>query len=259
MTKRLKILLTNDDGIHALGLCALYDALAHEHDVFVVAPDNERSAVGHAITLADPIRVRKVRRRGQFFGWAISGTPADCVKLGVNVLIDERIDLVLSGINQGANVGINVLYSGTVSAATEAAILGIRSSAVSLDEYISPDFCFAAHTVRQLLPWIMNAETSPDVAFNINIPSIHPAKILGVKITRQGTARFVEQFEKRIDPRGNTYYWQAGETLNSDTKDEVDYVYLKKGFITITPIHHDLTNYEALNNLKMPLLKENFG
>ncbi len=252
MRQRLRVLLTNDDGIHALGLCALYEALADEHELYVVAPDSERSAVGHAITLTDPLKVRKVKRRGIFFGWAISGTPADCVKLAVNELIKDPIDLVLSGINQGANVGINVLYSGTVSAATEAAILGIRSAAISLDEYIDPDFCFAAHFAREIIPWVMGIDIYPYVALNINIPSVSPDKISGVKLAKQGTARFVERFEKRIDPRGNIYYWQAGETMDCNDERNVDYIYLKRGFITITPIHHDLTNYELLKDLNVP-------
>lgn len=252
MKGRPRILITNDDGIHALGLCALYEALVDEYELFVVAPDSERSAVGHAITLADPLRARKVNRQGAFFGWAVSGTPADCVKLGINELIGPSVDLVLSGINQGANVGINVLYSGTVSAATEASILGIRSAAVSVDEYIDPDFCFAAQFTRQIIPWMMGIDANPPLTLNINIPSVPPGKIAGIKIARQGTARFVERFDKRVDPRGNTYYWQAGETMDPNDEKDVDYLFLKKGFITITPIQHDLTNHGWIDKLHLP-------
>jgi 5'-nucleotidase len=248
----MRILLTNDDGIHAPGLCALYETLKEDHEVFVVAPDSERSAVGHAITLTDPLRVRTIKRNRLPFGWAISGTPADCVKLGVHELVEGPIDLVLSGINQGANVGINVLYSGTVSAATEAAILGITSMAISLDEYREPDFCFAAYFSNDLVSWIKNAGLAPRVAINVNFPSLPPHRIRGVKVTRQGTARLQERFNRRIDPRGNTYFWQASATLAGTEADDVDSIALRQGYISLTPIQFDLTSYQSLTSLAPP-------
>jgi len=248
----MRILITNDDGIHALGLCALYDALAEDHEVHVVAPESERSAVGHAITLSDPLRVRPVKRQGVRFGWAVSGTPADCVKLALHELVPHPLDLILSGINQGANVGINVLYSGTVSAATEGAILGVRSAAVSLDACRDPDFCCAAAFAWDLVSWLGTAEIPAGVAINVNVPSLPAHRIRGVKVTRQGTARFAEQFEKRVDPRGNIYYWQAGETLVGPEARDVDCVALKEGYITVTPIHFDLTAYRAFSLLTPP-------
>ena len=148
----MHILLTNDDGIHAPGLMAIYQALEQEHQVEVVAPESEQSAVGHAITLLTPLRVKKVRKNGTFFGWAVSGTPADCVKIAMAEILPRRPDLVVSGINLGSNVGINVLYSGTVSAATEAAIMGIKSMAVSLSTYKEPDFGVAARFAARLAP-----------------------------------------------------------------------------------------------------------
>ncbi|MEA1990764.1 MAG: 5'/3'-nucleotidase SurE [Thermodesulfobacteriota bacterium] len=246
----MNILLTNDDGIYAQGLYSLYEVLKDDHELFVVAPDSERSAVGHAITLVDPLRVRSVNRNGSFFGLALSGTPADCVKLAVHELIKKPIDLVISGINQGANLGINVLYSGTVSAATEAAILGIRSAAISLDTYREPDFCFAAKFAKRLVAWLNKVDLSSGVAVNVNVPALPSDQILGVRVTRQGTSRFMEQFDKRVDPRGNIYYWQtSSETLAAHEGDDIDSIALKRGYITITPIHFDLTSYSTLNSL----------
>ena len=249
----MNILLTNDDGIYARGLYSLYEVLKDEHEVFVVAPDSECSAVGHAITLANPLRVRSVKRKGSVFGWALNGTPADCVKLAVHDLIKKPIDLVISGINHGANIGINVLYSGTVSAAAEAAILGIKSAAVSLDTYRAPDFCFAANFAKRLIAWLNEVDLSSGVTINVNVPALPPDQILGVRATRQGTSGFVEQFDKRVDPRGNIYYWQTNsETSAIHKDDDIDSIALKQGFITITPIHFDLTSYTILNSLPVP-------
>ena len=248
----MNILLTNDDGIHAPGLCALYEALKDEHEVYVVAPDSERSAVGHAITLADPLRVRRLNRDGRHFGWAINGTPADCVKLGIHELVKQPVDLVLSGINLGANVGINLLYSGTVSAATEAAILGIRSAAFSLDTLKEPDYCFAAHFAGRFVPWLIEARAGTGVAMNINVPAIHPRDIKGIRFASQGLTPYREEFDRRTDPRGNIYYWQASQRLTAREREEVDSVLLKKGYITITPIHYDLTAHDVLRTLAPP-------
>ncbi|HID98569.1 MAG TPA: 5'/3'-nucleotidase SurE [Thermodesulfobacteriaceae bacterium] len=248
----MRILLTNDDGIHALGICALYEALRDDHEIFLVAPDSERSAVGHAITLVDPLRARKVRRNGGFFGWALSGTPADCVKLGCRELIDGPVDMVVSGINLGANTGINVLYSGTVSAATEGTILGIRSAAFSLDTFQDPNYCFAASFAGDIVNWFGSLELERPVALNVNIPSLPPARISGVRVVRQDTSQPAEDFDKRIDPRGNVYYWQADQNLDGSASSDTDRSALGSGFITITPIRFDLTDHELLGALAPP-------
>ena len=250
----MRILLTNDDGIHALGLCALYEALRDDHELFVVAPDAERSAVGHAITLVDPLRVREVKRRGRRFGWAVNGTPADCVKLAVRELVGPGIDLVLSGINLGANVGINILYSGTVSAATEAAILGIRAAAVSLDTLKDPDFCFAAGFTASILEWIKDLPLQRGVALNINIPARPPKEIRGARIAKQELRPYEETFEKRVDPRGNVYYWQSIQERAEVPESDVDAELLRRGFITITPIHYDLTAHDHLERIVPPAI-----
>lgn len=166
----LKILLTNDDGIYAPGLEALFSELKTDFDISVVAPESEMSAVGHSITIASPLRVREVNKNGSFFGYGVSGTPADCVKIGVQELMKSPPDIILSGINPGANVGVNALYSGTVSAATEGAFLGIRSAAISLDARKDPDFTFAARFAREIIKFIEQNMNKPDIVLNVNIP-----------------------------------------------------------------------------------------
>ena len=243
----MRILITNDDGIYADGLCGLYFALREEHEVFIVAPEVERSAVGHAITIHYPLRVREVRRGKFFWGYAVSGTPADCVKLAIYELIGP-VDLVISGINRGANVGINVLYSGTVSAATEAKILGVNSIAVSIDAYENIDYCFASYFMAQFVRTIEKIPLDSPFCLNINIPHLNLHQIKGVKFVRQSTAKLKEFFEKRLDLHGKIYYWQGAEE-HTETDEETDVVALKKGYITITPIQFDLTSYRDLNKL----------
>ena len=246
----MNILLTNDDGIHAPGLSALYDALKSDHAVHIVAPETEMSAVGHAITLTTPIRVHTVRKNGRFFGHAVKGTPADCVKIAVQELLETPPDVVLSGINVGANVGVNILYSGTVSAATEGAFLGIRSAAISLAGLKDPDFRFAAGFSREIIRFMMESHLSDGTALNVNIPAVAPEEIEGVVLARQGTSRFEEQFDRRNDPRGNTYYWLMGESFIENGNPYNDSVALKQNKITITPIHYDLTADRELKRLE---------
>ena len=245
----LKILLTNDDGIYAPGLRALYEELKDDHEVMVVAPEIEMSAVGHAITLNFPLRVKKLHINGQLSGYAVSGTPADCVKIGVQELMEAPPDIILSGINLGANVGVNVLYSGTVSAATEGAFLGIKSASISLNTRKNPDFTFAARFSRDIIDFIMKADLALGTALNVNIPALPPERIKGVKITKQGTSRFVERFEQRTDPRGNTYYWLTGERFIENGDPENDSFVLSQDMITITPLHYDLTCHNEFKRL----------
>jgi len=247
----MKVLLTNDDGIHAPGLKALHDALCIEHAVHIVAPEVEMSAVGHAITLTLPLRVQEVKNNGSFFGWAVRGTPADCVKIAVQKLLSEPPDVILSGINLGANVGVNILYSGTVSAATEGAFLGFPSAAISLDSRKDPDFTFAAQFSREIIRFMKSCHLRKGIALNVNIPAVPPAQIKGVVMTRQGVARFEECFEQRNDPRGNVYYWLAGEKIVGNGHAETDFVALKDQRITITPIQFDLTCHEELERLRL--------
>jgi len=246
----MRILLTNDDGIHAPGLFALYEALKSDHAVHIVAPESEMSAVGHGITLTSPIMVQDVRKNGTFFGHAVKGTPADCVKIAVQELLDSPPDIVLSGINMGANVGVNILYSGTVSAATEGAFLGIRSAAISLATLKDPDFRFAASFSKEIIRFMMESDLKDGTALNVNIPAVRPEKIRSICLARQGTSRFEERFERRNDPRGNVYYWLMGEKFIENGNPDNDSVALRQNKITITPIHYDLTSERELERLK---------
>ncbi|MEW6267542.1 MAG: 5'/3'-nucleotidase SurE [Thermodesulfobacteriota bacterium] len=243
------VLLTNDDGIHAPGLKALYRALGQDHQVYVVAPEMEQSAVGHSITLADPIRVKEIRFEDSFAGYALSGTPADCVRIGVSELIRPRPEAVVSGINVGANVGLNVLYSGTVSAATEAAILGLPALAVSLDTFTEPDFTYAADFTRRLVADLPHLDLAPGASLNVNLPALPPDQIKGVIWTRQCLSPAGEEFSRRQDPRGKAYYWRGREIPPDRPDPDSDFSLLGQGYITITPLQHDLTNYIELTRL----------
>lgn len=247
----MRILLTNDDGIYARGLAALYRELAKDAECLIVAPEIEQSAVGHAITIARPLMVRKARKDGNFLGYAVSGTPADCVKIGIGELAGGAVDLVVSGINRGANVGINVLYSGTVSAATEAAIQGVPSMAISLDTHQEADFTPAARFARKMAAFILK-DPLPHVALNVNVPAVPEGEIRGVVVAKQGRARLMESFDKRVDPRENAYYWLAGETRLPVNEDEdSDGSALRRGMITVTPIYYDLTRHDLLDGLRV--------
>ncbi|MBW1710769.1 MAG: 5'/3'-nucleotidase SurE [Deltaproteobacteria bacterium] len=245
----MNILLTNDDGIHAPGLKALYKSLSTENRVFIVAPETEQSAVGHAITLTDPIRVKEIHNNDQLFGYAISGTPADCVKIALADLLEVKPDAVVSGINLGANVGINLLYSGTVSAATEATILGLPAIAVSLDTFTNPDFTYAADFIRRLIKTLPSLDLAPRVCLNVNVPSLPQSQIKGVVWVKQYQAGFKENFFRRLDPRGNVYYWQGGEKPSSNLDPDSDMSLLAQKMITITPLKYDLTNHRELDRL----------
>ena len=250
----MKILLTNDDGIHAQGLMALYKELNGDYDLSVVAPESEMSAVGHSITLASPLRVKEVRKNGMFFGYGVSGTPADCVKIAVQEILNSPPDIIISGINMGANVGVNVLYSGTVSAATEGAFLGIRSAALSLDCRKDPDFRFAANFSREIIRFISENGLKKGTALNVNIPAVPEDRIKGISITHQGIGRYKENFERRIDPRGNVYYWLSGETPVEEDSPDADVNALKDAKITITPVSYDLTCREEVERLRALLV-----
>jgi len=245
-----RFLLTNDDGIYARGLAALHQELSRDAQCIIVAPEVEQSAVGHAITISRPLMVRKARKNGNILGYAVLGTPADCVKIGLDELAGGPVDLVVSGINRGANVGINVLYSGTVSAATEAAIQGVPSLAISLDAHRDADYSTAARFARKMAGFILE-NPLPNVALNVNVPAIPEDEIRGVVVTKQGRARLMESFERRTDPRDNIYYWLAGETrFPEHEREDTDAGALSGGMITVTPIHFDLTRHDLIEGLQ---------
>jgi len=231
-------------------LHALYDQLKHLGKVTVVAPDAERSAVGHAITTQVPLRVNEFRRGRELIGYATSGTPADCVKLGVSSIFERRPDLVVSGINLGANTATNVIYSGTVSAATEARILNIPSIAVSLGTLRDPLWSYAASLGRRIAAAVLERGLPPKVLLNVNVPNLPRAQIKGIRVTRQGDSAFEEDFTVREDPRKQPYYWLAGSYQMVDDDPGTDAWAVTNGYVSITPITFDLTAEGMLEDLE---------
>ncbi|MCX7705678.1 MAG: 5'/3'-nucleotidase SurE [bacterium] len=237
------VLVSNDDGIFAEGLTVLCKTLLNVFDVVVVAPDSERSNVGHAITLSLPLRVEALKIPAGITGYSVNGMPADCIKIAVSSLLNRKPDIVISGINLGSNLGIDVLYSGTVSAATEAAILGIPAFAISLDSLEDPDFSYAAFFALTLAEKVINNGLPENTVLNVNVPQGKPS---GVRVVPLSRARYREYYEKRINPRKKTYYWLAGEFMEETDVGDSDTRALKEGFITITPLKIDMTNYECI-------------
>ena len=250
MSRRLHILLTNDDGIYAPGIAALHKALSRLGRVSVVAPIAEQSAVGHMITLAHPLRVVEAVRRGKFFGYGVSGAPADCVKLAALELLKRPVDLVVSGINLGSNAGVNALYSGTVAAAVEGVMLGIPSMAVSMEFCERPDFGPAAQVARRLIARIAKDGLRRDMLLNVNVPARPLSRMKGIQVTPQSRHMPAEGFERRTDPMGNHYYWIKpwGKYVGDDAGTDV--YALKRGYVAITPLHYDLTNHSLLEELR---------
>jgi len=247
----MKILLVNDDGIHAPGLRAMQAVLQDLGEVSVVAPLVEQSGVGHRITYLHPILIKEIIHEGERYGWAVDGSPADCVKMGVLELCQGEPDLIVSGINSGANVGINVLYSGTVAAAIEGAFFGITSIAVSLSQGTPPDYQTTAtralHVIRQLL----KSSTKKGMLWNVNFPNSTSAGPRGIKLAAMEVHRHADTIEKRIDPRGRPYYWSGLDPLkNQQQAAGYDVKELMDGYVTVTPLHFDLTETGALKELK---------
>lgn len=251
----MQILLTNDDGIYAEGIYALYAELKKIGEVTVVAPDSERSSVGHGITLSHPIWYKKVHRKDKFFGYGISGTPADCVKFASGVLLKRKPDVVVSGINLGPNDGCSVFYSGTVAGAREGALLGIPSIAVSLATFLNPDFTYAAQCGARLAR--IAPQCIPRGTFlNVNVPNLKSSQIKGIKVTRQGTVPIHGTFRKRKDPNLRDYYWMTGRMpLKGKQDDRIDSYALHNRYVAVTPIRSDLTDYASFDVLENSLTK----
>jgi 5'-nucleotidase len=240
----LLILVTNDDGIHSPGILALAESLSSVGRVVVVAPDRERSAVSHSLTLHSPLRAEELRP-----GYiAVDGTPTDCVNLGLHGLLPVRPDLVVSGINRGGNMGDDVTYSGTVSAAMEATLMGVPAFAVSLagSSFKAADFAVAANFSRQLAQTVLQKRLPPDTFLNVNVPPGVPRQ---VELTRQGKRSFNEAVIEKIDPRGRKYYWIGGGELGFDNVPGTDFHAVHSGAISVTPLHLDLTNYRSFASL----------
>ncbi|MEK6755442.1 MAG: 5'/3'-nucleotidase SurE [Bacteroidota bacterium] len=244
--KKLNILVSNDDGIDAPGIFALVQELKKIGSVTVVAPDKQQSAVGHAITMNFPLRAKEFKKNGVFFGYAVEGTPADSVKLAVKALLREKPDLLVSGVNHGANTAISIIYSGTVSAATEGTILGIPSIAISLTTYGPPDFRYAAKFARKLALVVAKKGLPEGTLLNVNVPPVPEKEIRGVVVTRQGKAIWNDAFEIRRDPANKEYYWLTGALEDSDEGIDFDQSAVRNNYISVTPIHYDLTDYALI-------------
>jgi len=246
----MKILLTNDDGIYAEGLWALYDRFSKENTVAVVAPDRERSAVGHGITLHLPLRASQVHINGKGPFYTVSGTPADCIKLSILELFQEKPDLVISGINPGANVGVNINYSGTVAAAKEAALYGLKAIAVSIQGPGCRYYHDAARFIEKLAQQVHQNGLPVGTFLNVNLPDMLMKDIPGVRVSRQGIDFFYEYFKKRVDPRDRVYYWHGCDSTPADGHPDIDANALCDNHISITPIKCDMTDYSMLEDLK---------
>jgi 5'-nucleotidase len=249
----VRILLTNDDGIYAPGLRALRKELLQLGEVTVVAPATEQSAAGHSVTLLTPLLIQEVTDDAkQFLGWAVEGRPADCVKLALLELLPDPPDVVISGLNAGSNAGINVLYSGTVAAAIEAAFFHRTSIAVSL-EYTRPkplDFSRAAGYARRVIEQILAHQPPAGSLFNVNIPALEKGPIVGVRVVPQNVAPYVEKYDRRVDPRGRVYFWTGNDFGCPDPNPDTDETALRERFITVTPLQFNLTHAGRLDEMR---------
>ncbi|MDG2221928.1 MAG: 5'/3'-nucleotidase SurE [Rubripirellula sp.] len=247
----MRILLTNDDGVYAPGLAALEQQLRHLGEVVVVAPATEQSGVGHSITFLTPLTCKSIHREGRHWAWAVDGSPADCVKLAIGELFkDNPIDLVVSGINNGLNAGINVLYSGTVAAAVEGAFFGVTSVAVSLEYDEDSDFQSAAVLARNVIGGIIKQPASNGQLFNLNIPTVATESPAGVKVVPMGLAQYGREYERRQDPNGRDYYWALWTEPPQPPPEMADITELRAGNVTLTPLHFDLTEQKLLRSMQ---------
>lgn len=247
MSKPL-ILVTNDDGIRSKGIKALIDVAKEFGEVIVVAPDSPQSGQGHAITLTSPIKLRPRNIFDDIESYECSGTPVDCVKLAKNIILKGRkIDLCVSGINHGSNASLNIIYSGTMSAAMEASIEGINSIGFSLEDYgKDADFGPSQHYARLLIQSMLDYKGDNGKLLNVNIPKRALAEIKGFKVCKQGEGGWVEDFQEAQDPRGEKYYWLSGKFEESERDESTDLWALENGYVSVVPSHHDLTDYKSI-------------
>lgn len=246
------ILLTNDDGIRAPGLAAALKVLRELGEVHVVAPETVQSAAGHGITIHGPLMTQEVRVDEQTVGISVDGRPADCVKLAVNALLPRKPDLIVSGINSGANVGINVIYSGTVAAAIEGAFLGLPAVALSLllDKTL-PDYDHAAQLCLQTIKGLLAVGIHPGEVMSVNVPALRaPEQPKGTKIVRQCVRPWDDLYERRLTPVGKPYFWNTAKFVLRPTEEDTDVAALQKGFVTVTPLKFDLTSYDAMQRMR---------
>jgi 5'-nucleotidase len=245
------ILITNDDSISAPGIKALVNGVKHLGKVVVVAPDKPQSGMGHAITIGEPLRLNKVDFMDGIEAYVCSGTPVDCVKLAVDKVLHKKPTICLSGINHGANHSINVIYSGTMSAAIEAAVENIPSAGLSLLDYsFDADFTLASKIAEKIAIYLLNTKLPPNSVLNVNIPAITEKKCKGLKVCRQANAKYQEDFDERTDPTGKKYYWLTGAFKNFDKGTDTDVWALKNNYVSVVPVQYDLTNYDLKTKME---------
>lgn len=247
----MRLLLTNDDGINAKGIYALAKELEKNHEVIIVAPYNEKSACGHSITLSRPLIVRETRIKGlKSKAFSVDGTPADCVKMAINKLVDGKIDMVVSGINKGLNLGTDVLYSGTVSAAIEATIYKIPAIAVSMEiQRNIENYEMAAKYAGEILLKAKENNIKNDIVLNVNIPMLKENEIKGIKVCKIGSRLYNNRYIETSGENNETQYEIKGEVIDIHEEDS-DTIYFKEGYVTVTPLHYDLTNFKMLNETR---------
>lgn len=250
-SRRPLIIVTNDDGITSPGIKALIEVAGDYGEIMVIAPDKPQSGVGHAITLSSTLRINKIKVYDNQEGYSCSGTPVDCIKLAVNEIVPRKPDLIVSGINHGSNCSINVIYSGTMSAAIEGLLEGIPSVGFSLLDYsIEADFTAAKKVAGKIIRSIIRHKLPRNTCLNVNIPKLSEAEIMGIKICRQADANWIEKFDKRVDPGGREYYWLTGEFKNYDKGTDTDVWALANNYVSVVPTQVDLTAYHAIETLK---------
>lgn len=246
-TNRPLILVSNDDGITAPGIRNLVEAVKHLGEIVIVAPDSPQSAMGHAVTISKPLRLDKTDVYGDILAYQCSGTPADCVKLAVDKVLHRKPDLMVSGINHGSNSSINVLYSGTMSAAMEAAIEGIPAAGFSLCDFAyDADFSLARKVATRVAQNILENGLAPATLLNVNIPKVKEEDFRGLKPCRQAVAKWREEFDERLDPNGRKYYWLTGKFINNDKGDDTDEWALANNYASVVPVQFDLTAHHCI-------------
>ena len=246
----MKILISNDDGINARGIQVLAEALKNIGQVIIVAPLTEQSAVGHAITMKIPLRVTEQYRDGKLYGYAVDGTPADCIKMGIRNIMCEKPDIVISGINHGSNTAVNIIYSGTVSAAREAAIMDVPAIAISITSHHPKHYEFAGKVAVHLAKLVTENGLKKGTCLNVNVPDLPEEEIEGILLTKQGTSKWDDIYEERIDPYGGKYYWLTGKMTDDDHTLDRDQFAIMNNYVAVTPIHFDLTDYGTYEEMQ---------
>ena len=252
MSKKPLILVTNDDGITAPGIRALISVMNEIGNVVVIAPDSPQSGMGHAITINSTLECNKITiDSGPQVEYSCSGTPADCVKLGINEILQRKPDLCVSGVNHGSNSSINVIYSGTMSAAIEASIEGVPAIGFSLLDYKwDAEFSHIKKYIKNITLKALEEGLPKGITLNVNFPKLNNDMIKGIKVCKQAGTYWIEKFDKRVNPQGKEYYWLTGEFINKDQSEDSDEFALSNGYISIVPVKHDLTDYESINKIQ---------